>query len=135
MLSFGKKGFFIMKLHAEPAGSNHYIQRFEPGLLSISGQQFTGPVVVTADRILADWCPTATPTTLTAADFEPILALEPELILLGTVTSGFRLDAQLSFGILSRGVGLEVMSTAAACRTYNVLVAEDRRVAAALFPG
>jgi uncharacterized protein len=123
-----------MKLHAERAGGQHYIQRFEGSVLHISGRQFTTPVVVGPDRILDDWCTEGDIRQLGIHHFEAIMALEPELILLGTGPRVHRPEPRLIHTVLSRGVGLEVMDTAAACRTYNVLVAEDRRVVAALFP-
>jgi uncharacterized protein len=70
---------------------------------------------------------------LALADFEPILALQPEVILLGTGARQQFPPAALLQAVLSRGVGLEVMATDAACRTFNVLASEYRRVAAALY--
>ena len=67
-----------------------------------------------------------------AGDFKFLLALEPEIVLLGTgATLRFPRPA-LSHCLTQAHIGLEVMDTAAACRTYNILVAEGRRVLAAL---
>ena len=61
-----------------------------------------------------------------------MLALEPEIVVLGSGTRQRFPELQLLAALLSRGIGCEVMDTGAACRTYNVLASEDRRVVAAL---
>lgn len=88
-------------------------------------------VIVSPARILAQWAaPPAGAVDLPA--LEPALDLDPEVMLLGT---GARLRwpvAGLARAVNARGVGFEVMDTATACRTYNVLALEGRRVVAAL---
>ena len=70
--------------------------------------------------------------SLLAIDAARIMALDPEVLLLGTGTQHAFPPAQFSARFLSRGVGFEAMNTGAACRTYNVLVGEQRRVVAML---
>jgi uncharacterized protein len=70
---------------------------------------------------------------LTIEHLEPALALEPAIIVLGTGTERLLPDVELMGDVAARSVGLEVMSTPAACRTFNVLLQEQRRVVAALF--
>ena len=89
-------------------------------------------MVMTTNELLADW-PPAKIEELTLVHLEPVLALKPEILLLGT---GKRLvfpSAEIMSHINSLGIGVEVMDTGAACRTFNILSAEDRHVAAALF--
>ena len=91
----------------------------------------TRSVIVTPIALLEDWQPQSV-ADLTAAHFEPVLEMQPELIVLGT---GARI--QFPAGAIlapcyQAGIGVEVMDTGAACRTYNILAAEGRRVAAAL---
>ncbi|HSC16586.1 MAG TPA: MTH938/NDUFAF3 family protein, partial [Gammaproteobacteria bacterium] len=69
----------------------------------------------------------------TIADLEPALALDPTIIVLGTGTEHLLPDVELMAAVAARSVGLEIMSTPAACRTFNVLLGEQRRVVAALF--
>jgi uncharacterized protein len=69
---------------------------------------------------------------LEAADLEPVVALAPEVLLIGTGVRQVFPAAAVFAALHARRIGFEVMDTGAACRTYNVLVAEDRRVAAAL---
>lgn len=88
-------------------------------------------VIVSAAELVADW-PVHTVEALDLATLAPALGMRPEILILGT---GARIQfpaSALYAELASRGVGLEVMDTAAACRTYNVLVNEDRPVVAAL---
>jgi uncharacterized protein len=119
-----------MKLHAEK-GSGNYIQSVTRDAVLINGTSYTLPVIVSADRIISDWAPRRI-ADLTLDDFQAALDLEPEVILFGTGTTHQFASNRLVTSIMSRGVGFEVMATDAACRTYNVLAAEDRRVVAAL---
>ena len=93
----------------------------------------TGNVIVGAERIIEGWAVAATATSLTLDDLAPALALEPTIVLLGTGTERFLPDVELMAALAERSVGLEIMSTPAACRTFNVLLQEQRRVVAALF--
>ncbi len=88
-------------------------------------------LIITPERLVPDWPPTDL-SQLTVVHLEEIVALEPELVLLGT---GKRLrfpDPALVAPLLNRGIGVEYMDSAAACRTYNLLAADERRVAAAI---
>jgi uncharacterized protein len=69
---------------------------------------------------------------LAEAHFEVIAGLEPEIVLLGTGGRQRFPRPSLLRSLLARGVGVEIMDTAAACRTYNIIMLEGRRVAAAL---
>lgn len=120
-----------MKLDLDKTGSN-LIRSFAGGRIHVGSDAFSAPVIITAERIIADWHPPA-PERLSLQDLQPVLDLQPEVILLGTGSRQCFPPMTLTTAILHLGVGLEVMTTAAACRTYNVLAAEFRRVAAALF--
>ena len=72
--------------------------------------------------------------TLSAADLEPLFALHPEVVLLGTGAKQVFPASDVRQAFAARRIGLEVMDLGAACRTYNILVQEERRVAAVLFP-
>ena len=87
---------------------------------------------MSAEHIIADW-PARDPDTLRLADLTAALELKPEIILIGTGALAALPDLTLMDALAARGIGLEFMTTPAACRTYNVLVQEQRRVVAALF--
>jgi uncharacterized protein len=111
--------------------SSHLIRAVEQGRIRIGEQWFSNNLIVTADRILSDWA-LATPGQVTAADLGPALALKPELVIVGAGTESCMPDVDLMAELAELSIGLEFMQTGAACRTFNVLVHEGRRVAAAL---
>jgi uncharacterized protein len=91
--------------------------------------------IVAPDTLVEDW-PATDVGLLMPADLEPLLSLQPELVVLGSgATQAFPPPATLA-ACLQRGIGLETMTNAAAARTYSVLAGEGRRVVAGfLFPG
>lgn len=124
-----------LKLHASGPTSINTFTGYGDDYVAVNGRRIERSVVVLPDRILADW-EAGSLEELTAAHLEALVALEREVILLGT---GSRLrfpPASVLRPAMARlaaaGTGLEVMDVHAACRTYNILVAEERRVAAAL---
>ena len=88
--------------------------------------------LVTAERLVTDWPPDSF-AGLMPEHLQAIFALAPELVLLGTGPTQRFATAEVRGEFARRGVGLEVMELGAACRTFNVLVQEERRVLAALF--
>lgn len=119
-----------MKLHADKFAGN-YIEACRAGAVRIGGEWHPTGLIVGGGTLIRDWRP-ADPAAPEPADFEAALALDPELILFGT-GSEHRFPSQaLMVAIMERGIGFEVMTTDAACRTYNVLAGEDRRVVAVL---
>ena len=119
-----------MKLSAE-SGSGNVIRSFRPGELRLTEQTFDVHVILSANEIIQDWKPAPFPE-LSIADFEPAIALDPEIILFGTGERQQFPDNALMTEIMRQGIAFEVMYTAAACRTFNVLVSEFREVVAAL---
>ncbi len=111
--------------------ASYLIRAFEPGRVRVGEHWFTSNLIVTADRILSDWT-LATPERVTLADLAPAIGLNPELLIVGAGTAPCSPDIDLMAELAQQAIGLEFMTTAAACRTYNVLVHEGRRVAAAL---
>jgi uncharacterized protein len=126
----GALGSF-MQLTRDSTAVN-FIRAWEPGRVRIAERWLTGNIIVDAGKIVEAWTSTA-PDRITIADLEPALALEPTIIVLGTGTERLLPDVELMADVAARSVGLEIMSTPAACRTFNVLLGEQRRVVAALF--
>jgi len=91
-----------------------------------------GSCIVAADTLITQWEPQSF-AQLEAAHLEALLALNPELVVLGSGPTQQFARGEIRALLSSRGVGLEVMQLGAACRTFNVLVQEERRVAAGLF--
>lgn len=89
-------------------------------------------IVLTADDVLGAWNDTPI-NELREGHFDNVLATAPEIVLLGTGHSNVFAPRELTFAFARRGVGFEVMDTAAASRTFNVLASEGRKVAAVLY--
>lgn len=108
------------------------VRSYSPGELRVNDEVLTRSCVLRADQIIREWRP-QTIDELTLDDLNAPLALEPELIVIGAGERQRFPKMELLSAVLARGVGCEVMTTDAACRTYNVLVSESRKVVAALF--
>jgi uncharacterized protein len=119
-----------VKLHASlPSGVNT-ITGYGEGYVLVNGERRASSVVVLPDRI-EEWS-VAGFDRLTPEDFVFLKELRVEIILLGTGPRQRFPHPRLTAELAQAGIGLEVMDVHAACRTYNILVAEERRVAAAL---
>ena len=110
----------------------HLIRAWEPGRVRVLERWVAGHVIVAPDRVIENW-QVMSPTDLRSEDLRDAVALQPEIILLGTGAEIVLPDVDLMAALAERRIGLEIMSTPAACRTFNVLVHEQRRVVAALF--
>ena len=122
-----------MKFQPDRADGVNLITRHEPGRVRVGAVEHVGAVIVPWVNAVESW-QVAAWEDLTAAHFERLLRLRPELVIFG---SGARLrfaPAALMRPLIDARVGVETMDTAAACRTYNVLAAERRAVVAALLP-
>lgn len=95
---------------------------------------FTSSVILTATEIVPDW-PARDAAALSVAELDAVLALGPDVVVLGTGERQVFPPTGLLAHAAQRGVGLEVMDSGAACRTYNVLLYEGRKVALALILG
>ncbi len=120
-----------MKITLQDPAPTNAIQSYRAGQVVINQQAYDRSIVLTPDRLMPDWQP-QTVQELRACDFEAMLALEPSLIILGTGKRQIFPPLELYASILEKGIGLEIMDTAAACRTFNILMSEGRRVVAAL---
>ncbi|HWP94309.1 MAG TPA: Mth938-like domain-containing protein [Gammaproteobacteria bacterium] len=114
-----------------PAPGTFLIRGYEAGRIRVNERIITRSVIVRASELVLDCLPEDF-AALEQAHFDRLLSFEPEIILLGTGATLRFPPRELTAYVLARGVGFEVMDTPAACRTYNILVAENRRVVAAL---
>jgi uncharacterized protein len=121
-----------VKFTLEPNSAAYLIRGYSDSEILVGEQHVRRSCIVTADTLITEWEP-GTFGELTAAHLEPIFALAPELVLLGTGPQQQFPDAAIRAAFAGRGLGLECMQLGAACRTFNVLIQEERRVAAALF--
>ena len=122
-----------MDLTPVATASRQIIERYAASGFRVSGVIYHGPVLVFPDLTVA-WEAASVPD-LTWETLAPVIEHGGvEILLLGLGRSTSAIPAALRTTLRTAGVALEAMDTGAACRTYNVLVAEDRRVAAALIP-
>lgn len=98
----------------------------------IGDQKWSEPVALTANGVLENWTPAAA-ETLCIDDLAELLLTGPELIVIGTGSKQLLPNRELMFAMARKGIGLEVMDTPAAARTFNVLIGEGRSVAAILY--
>jgi uncharacterized protein len=110
------------------------INAYASGRVTVNGETITSSVILTPQHIIRDWLP-ALFDEMKASHLERFDQLDPEIILIGTGDTLRFPPAAWTAAYLARGIGVEIMDTAAACRTYNVLLSEDRRVVAALLIG
>ena len=122
-----------MKLHATPAEGLQLFTGYGAGYISVNSIRHEKGVVVTPQAVV-EW-PVAAFESLTAADFSFIGELKPEVVVLGTGAAQRFPRSELARALAATGVGVEVMDTRAACRTYNILASEGRKVAAAVLVG
>lgn len=118
-----------MQLNLEHPDHEFLLRGADGTVAVVNDRQLTSSFILSPDRLIDAWSVTD-PRALAAADLEPLLALDPEVLLLGTGATQVFPAAAVMAACLSRGVGLEVMNNAAAARTFNVLASEGRKVVA-----
>ena len=120
-----------MKLHQSNTAGLNMFTAYGEGYVAVNHEKHQKNLIVLPESIILEWS-TATVSTLTENDMQKLLGLGTEIILLGT-GKHLRFPAgQLLRPFAPAGIGLEVMDLQAACRTFNILAAEGRKVAAAL---
>ena len=119
-----------MKFHLSTASGN-VVTALGPGWIRIGADEYRENVVLTSAAVATGWAPSGF-EGLTDADFAQLLAQKPEVVLFGAGATIRFPHPRLTRPLTDAGVGVEVMDTPAACRTFNILAAEGRSVVAAL---
>ncbi|MEO5692812.1 MAG: Mth938-like domain-containing protein [Usitatibacter sp.] len=114
----------------EPEGKNVF-SGYGDGYVEVNRTRHNASLLVSGEQIITDW-PAASVDALAPDHLAAILELKPEIVLLGSGKTFRFPDQALLAPIHKAGVGVEVMDTPAACRTYNILLGEGRKVVAAL---
>jgi uncharacterized protein len=122
---------FTVKLHQNPRATTHLVTGFGDGYLQIGDRRLTRTAVLAPGTLLEDWG-AGRLEDLTADNFLPIAKMSVQIVLLGTGPVQQFPHPSLLRPLIDAGIGVEVMDTLAAARTYNILVAEGRAVAAIL---
>lgn len=108
------------------------IQAYTPRGFRVSGQEYLGAVLLLNDKVLPLDAPAL--AELQLPHFEPLRGQDVSYLIIGAAKARL-LDAALMRGLKDMGITAEIMELGAACRTYNVLRAEGRQMAAVLIPG
>jgi uncharacterized protein len=122
----------VVQFTLEGGAYPHLIRAYSEHEVRIGTQRIRSSCIVNADTLISDWEP-ATFAALRVAHLARLFALKPELVLLATGPRQQFANSEIRAAFAQAQVGLEVMQLGAACRTFNVLLQEERRVAAALF--
>jgi uncharacterized protein len=123
-----------LKLHLESATGLNAITGYGEGYVMVNRRRFERSLVVLPERIIEDW-PARRFEELAPEHLAALVALDREIVLLGTGARQRFPGAEIMLPLIRSGVGVEIMDVQAACRTYNILLAEGRKVAAALLLG
>ena len=122
-----------LKLHLDRFEGLNAFTGYGDGYVAVNGRRVTTGVVVFPDRLIEPW-DVAAVTALTETTLDFLAPLPLEIVLLGTGPAMHLVHPRLYRALSAARIGVEVMSTPAACRTYNILLGEGRKVAAALMP-
>jgi len=122
-----------MRFAESDSSGGYRIEAYGPEGIRVAGRTLRTGLILTPEVLVEDWGPDE-PSALDADHLAPLIDLAPELILLGTGAAQHFPEPTVYYQVLSLGIGFEIMDTGAACRTYNILVAEGRRVVAGLMP-
>lgn len=119
-----------MQLNLDRGDTKYMVTKYVPGCITVNEEEFTQSLL-----LMPDYCRSWQIDSigqLQATDLLELLKLEPQLILLGTGNNLLFPASNITEAVIQRNIGIEVMSTQAACRTFAVLAAEGRKVLAAL---
>jgi uncharacterized protein len=119
-----------LKLHASSLTALNTFTGYGPGFVLVNGQRHESSLIVMPE-LVQSW-EAASFASLEAGHFAALVSMRPEVVLLGTGDTLRFPHPALTRALAEARIGIEVMDLQAACRTYNILMAEERKVAAAL---
>ena len=123
-----------MKLHSDdPGAAGRLITAYGAGFVAVNGTPFTATLLLGEGELATDF-EECEPGDLSPATVARLRALDPEVVVVGTGARHVFLPPGLFAPLIRDGIGVEIMSTSAACRTYNILSGEGRKVVALLLP-
>lgn len=120
-----------MRLTLEQPEHINLIRGYSDRAVTVNENRYDQSLVITPQHLIHPWGPEDA-DGLMSHHLNQLLELAPEMVLLGTGARQHFPDPRLTYPLMAQGIGVEVMDTQAACRTYNIVVAEGRNVAAAL---
>jgi uncharacterized protein len=121
----------MAKLDLDENQAAYQIRSYTPGALKINNTIYHTSLIVSANRLIQPWEPQSI-SALTTETLDIIKELKPTILLIGTGAEHHLINPDIYGELINLGIGVEIMNTSAACRTFSALSAEDRNVAAAL---
>ena len=119
-----------MKLHADRPEA-HTIHAYGEGWIAVNGEKITRSVVLSSSGERAEW-PCSRWADVSASHFDRLMVYQPEVVIFGSGSKLRFVHPSMHAGLMAKRVGVETMDSLAACRTYNILAQEGRRVVVAL---
>ncbi|HVV68384.1 MAG TPA: Mth938-like domain-containing protein [Gammaproteobacteria bacterium] len=120
-----------MLLRQDKNLTGNIVRSYTPGKIVINATTYTQSVVLSPSLLIEHWSPQNI-MQLKAEDLQVLVEQNPEVVLLGTGEKQYFPEVETLVVLIKKGVGFEIMDTAAACRTYNLLMSEGRNVVAGL---
>lgn len=120
-----------MSLTLDENQSQFQVKGYKPGFIQVNDKTYNQSIIVTASVLITDWPPQIF-SELKLEHLKSVIPLKPAILLIGTGSTLQFPPIELYGDLINHGIGVEIMDTKAACRTYNALTSENRNVAAAL---
>ncbi len=120
-----------MSLSLDDNPSLYQIRAYKPGTIQVNQEFYTNSIIVSAKQLITPWKP-QTIGELCTADLKVITELHPAILIIGTGEHLLFPSLEIYGDLINEGIGVEIMNTNAACRTFNILTSENRDVVAAL---
>jgi len=123
-----------MKFSEDKIDQGYYVSGYDEGVILVNGNARTTSFVISHQELIEHWEP-AHIDELRTRHLEPLLQLQPELVLIGTGETLSFPSVEHYACLIQQNIGVEIMDSAAACRTYNILLGEGRNVVAGIILG
>ena len=120
-----------MKFAEADPNEGYFITGYDENTLQVNGKNFNSSLIIAINELKTDWSPRSI-EDLSAEHFSNIIEMDPELVIIGTGNTLTFPPVETYAELIRLGVGVEIMDTGAACRTYNILTGEGRHVVAGL---
>ncbi len=123
-----------MKFSEDKIDQGYHITGYNQDTIIVSGSPKTSSFIISFEQLIEHWAPTHI-DQLRTHHMQPLLELKPELVLIGTGEILKFPSVEHYACLIQQNIGVEIMDSAAACRTYNILLGEGRKVAAGIILG
>ena len=120
-----------MKFAEADPTEGYFITLYDENKIQVNGKNFHTSLIISSQQVKTEWSPRS-PEDLNAEHFSHIIEMNPELVLIGTGNTLVFPPIETYAELIKLGIGVEIMDTGAACRTYNVLSNEGRQVVCGL---